>query len=213
VYCEGIAKLDLLDLELAQKELGYGLKLLGIAKAHLGQIETRVHPTFLPHTHPFLSVRDEYNAISIVGDAVGDIMLYGKGAGMMPAASAVVSDIIFLSRHVARGTAGKLPYVTYEKNQKVKILSPDQIKSKYYLRFSALDQPGVLAKIAGILGKHGVSIDAVYQPQIGEKKHWSHAIILVTTHLAKEGKVQKAIQKINGLPFIKAKTVLIRIEE
>lgn len=217
VYTEGIAHLDLFDLQLAHREFGYGLKLLGIARESDGKIEVRVHPAFLPEGHPFLAVKNEYNAISIIGDAVEDVMFYGKGAGQMAAASAVVSDIIFLARHVAQGTAGKLPYITYDPKRKVKITDTNQIQSRYYLRFTTLDRPGVLSKISGILGNHGVSIASVYQPQSAISSQQS-AIkkgvpILLTTHTAQEGKVQKAIQQINRLPFVKSKTVLIRIEE
>lgn len=216
IYCEGIKNLNLMDIKLAQKEFGYGLKLLGLAKENKGKIEVRVHPTFLPQHHPFLSVNDEYNAILVVGDAVSDVMFYGKGAGQMAAASAVVSDIIFLSRQVAEGTAGKLAFVTYDQKKKMNLLPQELSLSKYYLRFMTQDKPGVLSKITGILGQYGVSISSVYQPQTllqnGELKK-EIVPILLTTHLAEEGKVQKALQEINRLPIIKSKTVLIRIEE
>lgn len=211
IYCEGIADLDLFDVELAAKEFKYGLKLLGIARERNGRIEARVHPTFLPLSNPFTTVKDEYNAISIVGDAVADVMFYGKGAGQMPAASAVASDVIYLARQVAQGTAGKLPYVIIDPDRKIKICSRDEIESKYYLRFSTTDKPGVLSKISGILGQHGVSIASVYQPETVDAKRG--VSILLTTHTAIEGKVQKAVKQINQLPFVKSKTVLIRIEE
>lgn len=210
VYCEGISKINLMDLEIARDQFGYGLKLLGIAKEKDGKVEARVHPTFLPKDHPFLPVKDEYNAISIVGDAVDDVMFYGKGAGQLAAASAVVSDVIFLSRHVAEGTAGKLPYVTYDKNHKTHILPESDFCSKYYLRFTTADEPGVLAKISGILGKNRVSIAAVHQPQEHAK---SRVGIVIVTHEAQEGKVRKAVAQIDRLSAVKAKTVLIRIEE
>jgi homoserine dehydrogenase len=222
IYCEGIAKLELFDMLVAEKEFGYGLKLLGIAKETDGKIEARVHPAFLPHDHPFSTVKDEYNAISIVGDASGDVMFYGKGAGQMAAASAVVSDILFLARHVAQGTAGKLPYVTYDAQKTPKFLDRDQVTSSYYLRINSLDQPGVLSKIAGILGNGGVSISSVYQPQTLEQMHLGEQAramagkgipIILTTHAAQEGKIQKAVQQIDRLPFVKSNTVLIRIEE
>ena len=210
VYCEGISKINLLDLQIAQKEFGYGLKLLGIAKERDGKVEVRVHPTFLPADHPFLPVKDEYNAISIVGDAVDDVMFYGKGAGQMAAASAVSSDAIFLCRHVAEGTAGKLPFVSYDRAKRIHILPHRDVRSKYYLRFTTLDVRGVLAKISGILGRNGVSISAVYQPPEHAR---NRAGIVVVTHEAQEGKVQKAVSQIDRLAVVKAKTVLIRIEE
>ncbi|MBI2916043.1 MAG: homoserine dehydrogenase, partial [Elusimicrobia bacterium] len=213
IHCEGITDLDILDIQLAQKEFGFGLKLLGIAKESNGKVEARVHPAFLPPNHPFLSVKDEYNAISIVGDVVSDVMFYGKGAGQMAAASAVVSDLIFLARQVSEGTAGKLPYVTVDKKRKVELLKREEFVSQYYLRFTTSDQPGVLAKISGLLGQQKVSIASVYQPaqeenqsQISEKS----AHIVVTTHSAPEGQVLKAVREIDRLPFIKSKTTLIR---
>jgi homoserine dehydrogenase len=212
IYREGIAHLDLFDLQLADREFGYGLKLLGIAKENNGKVEVRVHPAFLPLSHPFLSVKNEYNAISIVGDAVGDVMFYGKGAGQMPAASAVVSDLIFLARHVVQGTAGKLPYVTYDDKRKIEFLGQDQVRSKYYLRFRTEDRPGVLSRISGILGEHGVSIASVFQPRVS-KSDEAGVPISLTTQTAVEGKVQKAIRRIDSLPIARSKTVLIRIEE
>lgn len=212
VYCEGISKLDSFDLQMAQKEFGYGLKLLGIAREDQGKVEARVHPAFLPVSHPFLSVKNEYNAISIEGDAVGDVMFYGKGAGQMAAASAVVSDLIFVARHIVEGTAGKLPYVTYQKKN-IQILDKSQVRSKYYLRVTTEDRPGALSKITGILGACGVSIASVFQPRMPEDGKKKGARILLVTHSALEGNVQKAIRQIDGLKIVKAKTVMIRIEE
>lgn len=211
VYCEGISKLDLFDLQTANKEFGYGLKLLGIAQEQNGAVEVRVHPAFLPENHPFLTVRNEYNAILIEGDAVGDVMFYGKGAGQMAAASAVVSDLIFLARHVAEGTAGLLPYITYDAKRKIKILGRSKIRTKYYLRLVTTDKPGVLSKISGILGKHGVSIASVYQPGV-VPVFKSGVPILMITHTAGEGQIQKALKQLDRLPFVKSRTVLIRIE-
>ena len=226
VYTEGITHVNPLDLELARREFGYGLKLLGISAEHDGLIEARVHPAFLPLSHPFTTVKNEYNAIEIVGDASGDVIFYGKGAGQMPAASAVVSDVIFLARQVIEGTAGKLPTVTYDEHKKLRILDRKDFLSKYYLRFTTKDKPGVLSKISGILGEEGVSISSVYQPMVADREsqrsksvkgrprtdpHAAH--ILLTTHSAPEGHIQKAVQEIDRLPTACAKTVCIRIEE
>ncbi len=214
IFTEGIAKLDLFDLKIAEKEFGFGLKLLGIAKEHQGKVEARVHPTFLPLSHPFMSVKNEYNAISIDGDVADDVMFYGKGAGQMAAASAVVSDIIFVARHIAEDTAGRLPYVTYDEKKKINLLALDHVKSKYYLRFTTEDRPGVLSKITGILGDDGVSIASVFQPPVpDDRKKYPNANILIVTHGALEGNVRKAIQTIDKLKIIKSKTVLIRIED
>lgn len=211
---EGISKLDLFDLQLAEREFGLGLKLIGIAKETHGRVEARVHPAFLPLSHPFLSVKNEYNAVLIEGDAADDVMFYGKGAGQMAAASAVVSDVIFVARHIAEGTAGRLPYVTYDEKRKIKILKPEDARCKYYLRFTTKDKPGVLAKISGILGRFRVSIDSVFQPTvIDEGKIGPHAHILAVTHAARTGSIIKAVRRIDRLKITKTKTVLIRIED
>lgn len=210
VYCEGISHLDLFDLQIARKEFGFGIKLMGIAyHGHDGRIELRVHPAFLSLAHPFVNVRNEYNAVIIDGDAVDDVMFYGKGAGQMAAASAVVSDLIFVSRHVAEGTAGRLPCVTHNKNKTISLKKPEEFCSRYYLRFSTADRPGVLSRISGILGRYDVSIASLFQPpgcRIG-----GGVPILMLTHAAQEGKVRKAVREIEKLSFVKSKSVLIRI--
>lgn len=210
ISCEGIADLDINDIRFLLDKLGYAIKLLGIVKNHSGRWEARVHPTLIPKSHPFSTVRDEYNAIFIHGDAVGDVMFYGKGAGQMAAASAVVSDIIFLSRHVANGTAGKIPYVSYNHPASPKIMPMKDIQTQYYLRFLTSDKPGVLATIAGILGENDVSIASVHQE---EKSNGKGIPILIITHTAQEGSVRKSLSQIDKLPIIKSKTVALRIEK
>src|SRR5204863_7014223 len=136
VVTEGITHIDPRDIQFVRKEFGYVIKLLGIAKLTPTSVEVRVHPALIHATHPFANVQNEYNAISVEGDAVGDVMLYGKGAGSMAAASAVVSDVTYLARQVAAGTAGKLPYVSNEHFKHLKPVPKAEIKSRYYLRFT-----------------------------------------------------------------------------
>jgi len=212
VQTEGISRLDVKDIMYVKKFFGYVVRLLAICKFKKAGIEIRVHPTALPSSHPFASVKDEYNAIFIYGDAVGDVMFYGKGAGQMAAASAVASDVIFLARQVVEGVAGKLPYVPYSPHKKLAALPPSQVQSKYYLRFMTKDRPGVLSRIAGILGENGVSISAVHQPE-GTSSSNNGVPILIITHLSREGSVQKSLQEIKKLESVCAKPVLLRIEE
>jgi homoserine dehydrogenase len=211
VVTEGITHVDPRDMAFVRREFGYVIKLLGVAKLTNDTVEARVHPALIPETHPFANVQNEYNAIEIVGDAAGDVMLYGKGAGRMAAASAVVSDITYLARQVAAGTAGKLPYVSGDYRRHLKAVPKDQMVSRFYLRFTVVDSPGVLASISGVLSKLGVSISGVYQPE--------HAFntrgvpIMILTHPVPEGAMVQALKEIRRKPYIRARTVLYRIEE
>jgi homoserine dehydrogenase len=212
VVTEGITHVDVQDIAFVRREFGYVLKLLGIAKLTEGTIEVRVHPTLIPESHPFANVQNEYNAIVVEGDAVGDVMFYGKGAGRMPAASAVISDITYLARQVAAGTAGKLPYVSGDHLRRLKAVARDVMRSRFYLRFTVADHPGVLAGISGILSHFGVSISGVYQPEHGFTK--SRGVpIMILTHPVREDAMEKALKEIGRKPYIRAKTVLLRIEE
>lgn len=212
VVTEGITAIDPRDIEFVKREFGYVIKLLGIAKFRDGAVEVRVHPALIPDTHPFANVANEYNAVSLEGDAVGDIMLYGKGAGRMAAASAVLSDITDLARQVAAGTAGKLPYITGDHTRPLKAIEREDMSSRFYLRFTVADKPGVLAGISGILSEHGVSIAGVYQPEQSFASRRGIPIMILT-HQAKEGVMDKALHEISRKSYIRAKTVLLRIEE
>lgn len=210
IFCEGIEKITLLDLCHAQEEFEYAVKLLAIAKNHGGAIEIRVHPTMIPKNHLLTSVNDQYNAIYITGDAAGDTMYYGQGAGQLPAASAVVSDIIYLSRNIYNKIAGTMPYVHYDAQKKLNIKNIGELETKYYMRFTTMDKPGVLSKISGILSKNYVSIESCLQKGY---VHGNRIPIVMITHKAKEKNVMKALAAIDKLPVIKAKTVYVRIEE
>src|SRR3989441_6936643 len=155
IFTEGITSISPLDIDFG-KELGYKLKLLAIAKWHDGQVEARVHSTMIPDEYPIAKVSGVYNAIQIVGDACGDIMLYGRGAGSMPTGSAVVADIMDISRHILMEPSRNLN-TNPAGASAVKLVPMDAVTSIYYFRFMALDQPGVLAQISGILGRQQIS--------------------------------------------------------
>lgn len=208
IYREGISTVDLSDIWYAH-ELGYTLKLLAIAKRTKSTIELRVHPTLLPHDHPLSSVNGVFNAICINGSAVGETMLYGKGAGQMPTASAVVADLV----DVGLGRAGITFHEmkTFSGNcERIPIADIMQIKTRYYLRFSVVDKPGVLAKISGILGNYEISIASVIQHKIKEN---GNVPLVMMTHLAEEGNLQKALTEIKRLDIIKDSTKFLRVEE
>ena len=211
IYTEGIAHLEPLDIEFT-RELGYTIKLLAIALEINGHIEARVHPTLIPGDHLLSRVDGTFNAVFIDGDAVGPGMYYGKGAGMMPTASAVVSDIIDLSRNLLRGTGQRVPPFSYQQEHIRKIIIKDirEVVTRYYLRFSVLDRPGVLSKISGILGRHGISIHSVIQK--GRQTKGTVSIFLLT-HQAREAAVRKALGEINRMSEVRARTRLIRIED
>ncbi len=211
IYVEGISKITPLDIEFA-KELGYTIKLLAIAKEEGRRIEARVHPTLLPNCHLLSMVNEAYNAIFIDGDAVGSTMFYGKGAGMMPTASAVISDVLEICRNIMKGSSRRVPLLSFqhEKIRAQKIKNMSDVTSRYYLRFSAIDKPGVLSKISGILGNLDISISSVIQK--GREVEGTVPIFMVT-YEAREANIQKALKEIDDSPITLDNTVLIRIEE
>jgi homoserine dehydrogenase len=211
VYIEGITRITPLDVEFAE-HFGYRIKLLAISKNHGDKIEARVHPTMIPFGNLLSNVGGTVNAVMVSGDAVGDIMLYGRGAGMMPTASAVISDVVDIARNLMAKTTCRIPALSFQKNhiQNIKIMSMDEIVTHYYFRFAALDRPGVLSKISGVLGNHDISIQSVQQK--GRKTDGSVPVVMVS-HLAKEVDVQKALAQINDLDVVSDKPVLIRIED
>ncbi len=211
VYIEGISHITPMDIEFAG-QFGYRIKLLAISKRRGNAVETRVHPTMIPFGNLLSSVNGTLNAVTVSGDATGDILLYGRGAGMMPTASAVVSDVVDLARNLLSGAAGRVPALAFqaERIRPIPIMPIDQISSHYYFRFSALDRPGVLSSIAGILGAHGISIQSVHQK--GRKTDGAVPVVMLS-HRAREADVKKALGEIGALHETAAKPVLIRIED
>lgn len=208
VYVEGIENVDLMDLKFAQS-FGYVIKLIAEAKRDRDKIEIRVHPALLPENHILTSVRLNYNAIFIRGDFVGEILLYGLGAGKEPTASAVVGDIVSAIEYLLSKKTPLIPYPSNNRSFQIKPMR--ECVFKYYFRFSAIDRPGVLSKISGILGKYGISIASVVQ--IGRQKKRGAVPIVMLTHEAKEEKVEKALREIDTLEVLKGKTKRLRIIE
>jgi homoserine dehydrogenase len=209
VFTEGITAISPLDIDFG-KTLGFKVKLLAIAKLHHGKAEARVHPTMVPDEYPIAKVGGVYNAIQIVGDACQDIMLYGRGAGALPTGSAVVADIMDIARQILMEPSRKLPPVSADHELPVPEIQPiDSISSIYYLRFMALDAPGVLSQISGILGRHRISIAQVIQR--GRKQGGSVPLVIMT-HTALERDIQKAMIEIKALSCVTEEPVLIRVE-
>lgn len=211
IYREGISGISLQDIQLA-KELGYRIKLLAIAILRNEEVEARLHPTMIPLDHLLANVNSNFNAFHIIGDASDSVFLYGQGAGMMPTASAVVGDIVDISRDILKGIAGRVPPRMRDENalEVIRLMPFEQIRTNYYFRFSVLDCPGVLSRISGILGENNISIATVIQK--GRKQAGAVPIVM-TTHKARERDVQKALSDIDGLDIVLGKTVLIRIED
>lgn len=211
IYIEGISKISPIDINCA-KQFNYKIKLLAISKNKGNQIEARVHPTMIPFDNVLSNVNGSFNALSISGDAAGEMMFYGHGAGMMPTASAVVGDIIDIARNILSGAKNRIPLLSYQMQniKKIPVMSIDEIFTNYYFRISVLDRAGVLAKIGDILGKRNISMKFVQQT--GQQSNGAVPIVILT-HLAKEANVQKAISEIARLDVVQDKPVVIRIED
>jgi len=210
VYTEGISQISTVDIAFA-RELGFTIKLLGIAKLKDQVIEARVHPTLVPTASPIAQVNGVYNAIHLVGDAVGDIVLYGQGAGSLPTASAVVGDIIDLARNRMYGSFARVPATSFQwESRKLLAIKPmAEIESRYYLRCMVKDDPGVLSTISGILGKYEISISSVLQKG---RKQGQPVPLVILTHCSSERGMQSALQDINALPIVSEPTTLLRME-
>ncbi len=204
VYREGITSVTKEDIAQG-KEMGYALKLLGIGKDTEKGVEVRVHPTFVKMDNPLASVNDSFNAVHLVGDAVGEIMLYGRGAGALPTGSAIVSDVIFAAKH------DEYFYASFENNQdgnkKTKFVS--DFTSKYYIRLTVKDAAGVLAKIASLFSKSDVSIEQVKQVAGSDGK----AEIVIITHVCNESAVKKTLDKLSALEEVIEVNSTIRMED
>ena len=204
VYREGITAVNKKDIAYG-KELGYTLKLLGIGKDTEKGVEVRVHPTFIKNDNPLASVNDSFNAVHLVGDSVGEIMLYGRGAGALPTGSAIVSDVIFAAKH------SEFFYANFENNEKgnkeTKFVS--DFTSKYYIRLSVADTAGVLSKIAGLFAKNNLSISEVKQVSESQGK----AQVIIITHLCNESSVKKTLDKLQTQPEVYAVKGVIRMED
>ncbi len=215
IYREGISRIDRMDIEFA-RELGYRIKLLAIAIRRGSKkeeiIEARIHPTMIPFNHLIAGVNGNFNAFHIIGDASDSIFLYGQGSGMMPTASAVVSDIIDIGRNILTGAPRRVPARVLSEGSvgAIRLLPMDEIETHYYFRFSAVDRPGVLSKISGILGKNNISLATVIQK--GRKLDGAVPVVM-TTHLCREADVRRALKSIDRLDIVQGETVRLRIED
>ena len=207
IYTEGIVGIDPSDIEYARQS-GYAIKLLAIAKRAGGLLELRVHPTLIPASHLLANVNGVYNAIFVKGDLVGENLFYGQGAGAKPTSSAILSDIIAISKNISQGSAADND-IAFKKDV-AGLKKMEEIKIRYYIRFSAIDKPGVLAKISGILAKYRISIASVTQK---ERKAENVVPIVMMTHEALERNMREALKEIDALDAVKKKSVRVRIEE
>ncbi len=206
VPVEGIRAVTPSDIAYAA-EMGYAIKLMAIARRTPEGIDARVHPTMIPVTHPLANVTGVYNAIYVTGDAVGETMFFGEGAGSLPAASAVVGDVIDVARHVAGGCLGLVGCTC---NEQIPVRDISTLTTGYYVRLVVADEPGVLAKVAGAFADHGVSIASVIQKRVCET---GDAEIVYVTHQAGEGAVRSALQDIRAFDVVTEVTAVIRVED
>ncbi len=207
ISIEGIRNISETDIIYA-KELGYVIKLLAVAKKLKNGIELRVHPTLLPFNHPLSNVRGVYNAVFIQGDQVGDLLLYGRGAGMFPTASAVLSDLVDIAKKIS--DHDNLKAKATVSLRETKILPIDDIVSRYYLRFQVADKPGVLGRIASALGKNNISILSVHQ----KESHSAKLVpVIILTYEARESDLKKALKVIDSSRDISRKTIVFRVEK
>jgi len=211
-YTEGISKLTQEDIRYAE-ELGYRIKLLGITKKTVKGIELRVHPTLIPTRRLIANVEGVMNAVLVKGDAVGATMYYGAGAGSQPTASAVVADLVDVTRLVTADPEQRVPHLAFQPDRLARdpILQIGEVETSYYLRMRVKDKPGVLADVTRILADSRISIDAMVQKEPGEGE--SRVDIVMLTHQAIEKDVNAALAKIEKLPTVVGKVTRIRLEE
>ncbi|MBM9537829.1 homoserine dehydrogenase [Desulfobulbus alkaliphilus] len=211
IATEGISRIEPMDIELA-RELGCRIKLLAISRNHGDHVEARVHPTMVPQDHLLASINGAFNAIHFHGDMVGNVLLYGLGAGMVPTGSAVAADVVDIARNMQHGAIGRVPPLSYLPDQvKPRRITPmEELYGPYYFRLTVLDQPGVLARISGILSRYEISIESVIQK--GRKKVGAVPLVIVT-HSARESAVSAALDEISRLETVTAPVVKIRILE
>lgn len=203
IHVEGVTKVTHADVAYA-REMGYLIKLLAIVQDADGAIEARVHPTLVPENHLLASVRYEFNAVYVQSDAADATLYYGRGAGRMPTASAVVADIVDIA---ARGEGAVPPPFVYGERRPLRDMG--ELVGRYYLRLTTLDKPGVLGKVCSVLGDHGVSIASCIQKEEGQEDSPVHVVLM--THETKEDALRSAVADIDGLDFIKEETHVLRV--
>lgn len=204
VHIEGIKHITPEDLKFAG-QMGYAVKLLGICRSNNGTIEARVHPALIPLKHPLANVNDTFNAIFVKGDAVGDTMFYGRGAGRMPTASAIVGDIVEIARNINHNCSGRLTSVC-ERTKTIKAM--DDVETSFFLRMVLADRPGVLAQLTKSLGDHQVSLATVLQTNL----QGGDAELVFVTHKVREGDLREALKEIESMPVTRKIATVIRVE-
>lgn len=210
IYKEGIDSLTPDDISFA-RDFGYNIKLLAIARYKNGKIEARVHPAMVPKNHIMANVNEAYNAIYVEGDFAGPSLYYGLGAGRRPTGSAVASDIISLARQMNSGAVSMMPPLAHVRaKKKIKMQGIEDLVTPYYFRFSAVDKPGVLSKIAGVLGDNNISISSVIQKGRGET---GSVPVVMLTHEARERDVIKAMKRLARMNIFTDKAMMIRVEQ
>ncbi|MBP6807933.1 MAG: homoserine dehydrogenase [Chromatiaceae bacterium] len=210
-FTEGISRIQAQDVAYAA-ELGYRIKHLGIARRSGHGIEMRVHPTLIPHRRLIANVDGVMNAVLVKGDAVGPTLYYGAGAGALPTASAVVADVLDVTRVLTSDPGNRVPHLAFQPDEiaDIPVLAMEDVETAYYLRIAALDQPGVMAEIAGILGSEGISIEAIKQKEPDEGE--THVPLIMLSHRVREGRMNRAIARIEALNTVKGEVMRIRME-
>lgn len=205
VYTEGITKIKAKDIRYAH-ELGYEIKLLGIAKQAEDGVEVKVHPTMIPQNHPLAAVKDSFNAVFVHGDAVDDAMFYGRGAGSLPTGSAVVGDILDVARNMVYGCTGRIGCSCY---YDLPIKEMEDTVSSYYIRMKLEDRAGTLAELAGVFGKNGVSISMLIQ----KAKEGDTAEVVIVSYDVKERRFRDSLATISAMPMVKEISSVIRVHQ
>ncbi len=211
VYTEGITRITGADVAYAD-ELGYRIKHLGITRIFERGVELRVHPTLIPRRRLIANVDGVMNAVLVKGDAVGPTLYYGAGAGAEPTASAVVADVVDVVRALTTDPENRVPHLAFQPDElsNLPILAIEDVETSYYLRLRALDKPGVMARVAGILSDQGISIEAIQQKEPGEGE--THVPIIMLTHQVQEKRMNAALEKIEALETVSGEVVRIRME-
>ncbi len=210
-FTEGISRIEAQDVAYAE-QLGYRIKHLGIARRCPEGIELRVHPTLIPHRRLIANVDGVMNAILVKGDAVGPTLYYGAGAGSLPTASSVVADLVDVLRALTTDPNNRVPHLAFQPDElaDTPILPIEEVETAYYLRMMARDEPGVMARIASILGEQGISIEAIQQKEPGEGD--THVPLVMLTHRVREGQMNQAIVRIEALGSVQEAVMRIRME-
>lgn len=209
VTTEGISKIHPIDIEFA-REFGCRIKLLAISHNHGDHVEARVHPTMVPDTHMLANIHGAFNAINFTGDTVGDVLIYGQGAGMMATGSAVAADVVDIGRNILAGSINRVPQLSYlpQNISSPNITPMGDLQCPYYFRITVVDEPGVLAQITSVFAKHRISIKSMIQKS---RSKGQAVFVVLRSHMAKESDVQQAISEIDALTVCTDQTVTIRV--